>query len=144
MEALTSQGLDIADPRPRDASDDIRLILGCDSLPFVLKRLERHQGVDLFRTAAGLVVWGPLPQWAVSTPPPTLILNRIQVDSPLLVDPQIEKLWHLDVVGITPEKYTHMEEQALDTFRKTTQYQDGRYTVHLPFKGPERPAVNFA
>ena len=56
----------------------------------------------------------------------------------------MEKLWDLDVIGITPEKYTHLEEQALDTFHRTTQYQDGRYTVRLPFKGPERPAVNFA
>ncbi|XP_076038421.1 uncharacterized protein LOC143023695 [Oratosquilla oratoria] len=107
----------------------------------------RFLGVELFATSAGYVVWGKLPPWsqdrALNPPIETTALNSIRIDEPVLVDPPVHELWSLDSVGISLEKYSHLEEKAVKFFKSTVRKGNGAYTIRLPFKTEERPAINY-
>ncbi|XP_076029138.1 uncharacterized protein LOC143017984 [Oratosquilla oratoria] len=147
VQVLQSQGITIANETPSDQTTDIHIILGSDHMPLVFKRAMRFLGGELFATSAGYVVWGKLPPWsqdrALNPPIETTALNSIRIDEPVLVDPPVHELWSLDSVGISLEKYSHLEEKAVKFFKSTVRKGNGAYTIRLPFKTEERPAINY-
>ncbi|XP_076038158.1 uncharacterized protein LOC143023510 [Oratosquilla oratoria] len=107
----------------------------------------RFLGVELFATPAGYVVWGKLPPWSqdqtLNPPIETIALNSIRIEEPVLIDPPVHKLWSWYSVGISLEKYCHLEEKAIEFFKSTVRKRNGAYTIRLPFKTEERPAINY-
>ncbi|XP_068232105.1 uncharacterized protein [Palaemon carinicauda] len=147
---LEANRIRLADQRPDDNAAGIKIIPGTDYLPRLLKRTHNIQGVNLFSTPASYVVWGELPDWSRPDLDPrdisavTITINRIDVDSPMTLNPPLENLWKLDTIGITKEPFSHLEGKAVDLFKRTTQYKTGKYVVLLPFKSDKRPASNYA
>ena len=67
----------------------------------------------------------------------------IREDSPL--EPALEYLWSLEAVGISFEQHSHLESKAVEFFKATVRrLEPTGYSVRLPFKSSERPAINFA
>ncbi|XP_068240898.1 uncharacterized protein [Palaemon carinicauda] len=62
----------------------------------------------------------------------------------MTINPPLENLWKLDTIGFTKEPFSHLEEKAVDLFKRTTQYKTGKYVVQLPFKSDKHPDSNYA
>ena len=59
-------------------------------------------------------------------------------------EPPVHQLWELDAVGITPDKFTPDEQNAMDKFTETVKYCEGKYWVKLPWKrGAESLPTNY-
>ncbi|XP_068214091.1 uncharacterized protein [Palaemon carinicauda] len=150
VHTLEANGIRLADQRPNDNAAGIEIILGADYLPRLLKRTHNIQGVNLFCTPTGYMVWGELPDWSRPDMDPrnvsavTITINRIDVDSPMTINPPLENLWKLDTIGITKEPFSHLEEKAVDHFKGTTQYKTRKYVMQVPFKCNKHPASNYA
>ncbi|XP_076066923.1 uncharacterized protein LOC143040115 [Oratosquilla oratoria] len=69
--------------------------------------------------------------------------TSIRIEEPVLIDPPVHEIWSLDSVGISLEKYNHLEEKAIEFFKSTVRRKDGAYTICLPFKTDDRPAINY-
>ena len=102
----------------------------------------------MFDTPAGYVIYSQLPEWtrddnAVTAS--TITLARIHVEEVVVADPPIPQLWELEPVGISFEKFSHLQEKTVDFFKSTTKYSSRGYTVRLPFKSDHlRPARNLS
>ncbi|XP_068214098.1 uncharacterized protein [Palaemon carinicauda] len=150
VRTLEAKGIRLVDQRPDDNAAGIEIIVGADYLPRLLERTHNIQGVNLFSTPAGYVVWGELPDWSSPDMDPrdvsavTITINRIDVDSLMTINPPLENLWKLDTIGITKEPFSHLEEKEVDLFKGTTQYKTRKYVVQLPFKCDKHPASNYA
>ena len=66
---LESKGFHLADHSiTSDALTDIEILIGVDHLTRLIVRQKRSQGTSLFITKGeGMIPFGPLPRWAVST-----------------------------------------------------------------------------
>ena len=147
INTLSKEGLQMADPNPSDTLQDIQLILGVDYMPLLFKRKVHFLGVELFDTAVGHVVWGQLPQWTREPEPPRAPAISMKqffanVDTPL--EPNVENLWSLESVGITFEEHSHLETKTIQFFKETVRKLPTGYSIKLPFKSSDRPALNYA
>jgi len=60
-------------------------------------------------------------------------------DKSKIID-ELERFWDLSHIGITSEAYTQTEKSVLKAFQESLCYEDGRYTVTLPWR-PGHPQL---
>ena len=135
VKMLINSGLRLADHRARDQLSDIGAIIGADHFSEFIRGTTRIQGVNLFSSTGGYIVYGPLPYGRPDSKVSenTVVISKIQiqgqvVDACLLQDPQkpqIQNLWEFDSIG---------KRHAVDSFAQTIQYDGERYWVRLPWK----------
>ena len=125
--------------------NDIAAIIGADPFSKFIRGTTRIQGVNLFSSTGGHIVYGPLPYGRPDSKVSenTVVISKIQVqdqvvDACLLQDPQkpqIQNLWEFDSAGIKEDSLSVGECDTVDSFTKTIQYDGEKYWVRLPGKG---------
>lgn len=59
-------------------------------------------------------------------------------------NPNLEKLWCLETIGIKDSMSNESDEEAIERFCKTIKFEDGRYQVTWPWKSDSAcVSVNF-
>ncbi|XP_076053584.1 uncharacterized protein LOC143032600 [Oratosquilla oratoria] len=64
----------------------------------------------------------------------SVAINGIRLEEPIIIDPPVHELWSFNTVGVSLEKYNHLEEKAIIFFKSTVRRENGAYTIRLPFK----------
>ena len=151
---LKKSGLRLADHHAQDQLNDISVVIGADHFSKFIRGTTRIQGVNLFSSTGGYIIYGQLPYGRTDSTvgENTVVVSKIQVqdqvvDSCLLSDlprPQIQNLWELDTIGIKEDSLTVGERHAVESFSKTVQYDGGKYWVRLPWKrDPSEVPTNY-
>lgn len=143
IDDLKSKGCRLADPSATDSLTDVQIIIGADYFGKLVGRVKLVQGVNVFSSPGGYLIFGKLP---CGNPDPDegSLMKSVQVKKVAMLphflgesntkDPPVHKLWELDSIGIQPEKFDRTEEKVLKEFANTIQYDDHKYSVRLPFK----------
>ena len=92
----------------------------------------------------GVIPFGPLPKWAISTSKQSNSQIRcariICENKPEL---KVTQLWDLERIGILPEPLSLNERETISVVRSNMQQTESGYIVRLPFKDETRPSVNY-
>ena len=148
-EALKSDQITLADQHiSSDTLDNIRVVIGADFYHHFVRGGIRYKGTQLLRSPAGHLIIGMLPRWTrTKVTHDALQNNFVSVHSTLTTQANethaVENLWSLDCIGITPEKYSHLEEKAVKAFEESVRKINGHYQVALPFKTDTRPSTGY-
>ena len=147
---LTSHGIKLADKfLDSDNVTDIGLIIGADYYHQFISSPSKCAGINILSCAAGAIIFGPLPSWAI---PDACASNSVSFQQILCARahvtlesklPNIENLWSLDAVGIVNESFSPEERTAIERFENSIVKANSQYSVDLPFKSEVRPPVNF-
>ena len=143
---LESKGFNLADHNiTSDALTGIKILIGIDHFTRLIVRQKRSHGTSLFVTRGGGVIpFGPLPRWVVSTSQQSISQVRcasiICENKPEL---EITQLWDLERAGILPEPFSPNERETISLVRSNMQQTESGYIVRLPFKDETRPSVNY-
>ena len=151
---LRNKGVTLADQHlTSDTLQDVAMIIGAAHFPLIVHQTKLIGDIHIFQGPAGAIIYGPLPPRAYDNLPSDLnggrgetyetYMNQIGSVSISSPDPCIENLWKLDIIGVSPEPHTHLEQKALEHFHSTIRRQGTKYEVSLPFKGIERPPTGF-
>ena len=145
-QTLESKGFHLDDHSiTSDALTGIEILIGVDYFTRLIVRQKRSQGTSLFVTKGGGVIpFGPLPKWAISTPEQSnsqVRCARILCEN----KPELEvtQLWDLERIGILPESFSPNERETISVVRSNMQRTESSYIVQLPFKDETRPSVNY-
>ena len=154
IKMLKKSGLRLADHKAQDQLNDISVVIGADHFSKFIRGTTRIQGVNLFSSTGGYIIYGQLPcdKSDSTVDVNTVVMSKIQVqdqmvDSCLLQDlpkPPIHNLWELDTIGIKEDSLTVGERHAVDFFTKSIQYDGDKYWVRLPWKrDPSEVPTNY-
>ena len=146
IETLKGSGVKLADDSiDRDEIRDVDVLIGIDYFSYFITGHRMIQGVKLFVSSGGLIPFGLLPKWAVSDSNSLthglkpILCSKVTCKT----DPNIERMWDLETVGIHKENMSPTETLTVDQVKATTKKTNDGYEVRLPFKSDERPPVNF-
>ena len=143
---LESKGFHLADHSiTSDALTGVEILIGVEHFTTLIVRQKRSQGTSLFVTKGGGVIpFGPLPRWAVSTSEQSISQVRcagiICESKPEL---EVTQLWDLERIGILPEPFSPNERETISVVRSNMQQTESGYIARLPFKDETRPSVNY-
>ena len=142
LTSLKRRGYKLADPSLTQNAQ-LDLLLGADQYyDIVHPGYERVGSLVLIPTRFGYALSGT---YAAN---PTVAKTEIITVLKLAVTPieqvlsednpchdNLEKLWELDHIGISPKEYSKVEQQALNTFANTVSYdtENQQYEVRLPW-----------
>ena len=154
IKMLKKSGLRLADHKAQDQLNDISVVIGADRFSKFIRGTTRIQGVNLFSSMGGYIIYGQLPcgKSDSTVGVNTVVMSKIQVqdqmvDSCLLQDlpkPPIHNLWGLDTIDIKEDSLTVGERHAVDFFTKSIQYDGDKYWVRLPWKrDPSEVPTNY-
>ena len=156
VERLNSKGVHLTDREVEDDVKDVAAVIGADHFAKFVRGVKRVDGVDVFCTAGGYMVYGNLPFDGQSVPDQTTLqsitvskisLENVEVemcDVSSVSEPQVSQLWELDCIGITDDKFTPSEQNAIQLFSETIEYREQKYWVRLPWKvSPEILPTNY-
>ena len=126
IEYLQSKGYEMADPNIKeDLASKINIIIGANYYyEFVIEQKSVHQ-VTLLSTPFGMMISGPLPG---------KVSEEKAKTSCFVLDRTVADLWTLDSIGISAEDIKSEEKKTLETFEETITFENGKYTVKLPWK----------
>ena len=146
---LESKGFNLADHNiTSDALTGIEILIGVDHFTRLIVRQKQSHGTSLFVTrgwgGGGVIPFGPLPRWAISTSQQSTSQVRcariICENKPEL---EIIQLWDLERVGILPEPFSPNERETISLVRSNMLQTESGYIIRLPFKDETRPSVNY-
>ena len=145
-ETLLNSGVRLADDSVDcDMIRNVDMLIGVDYLPCFIMGQRKIKGVNLFVSSGGLIPFGPLPKWSLRAsnstnygPQPTVCAKAV-----CEIDPNIERMWELETIGIIKEDMSPMETLTVNQVKATTRKTNTGYDVRLPFKSDERPPVNY-
>ena len=142
---LESKGFNLADHNiTSDALTGIEILIGVDHFTRLIVRQKRSHGTSLFVTREGGVIpFGPLPRWAVSTSKQSNQVRCARILCENKPELEITQLWELERVGILPESFSPTERETISLVRSNMQQSEPGYIVRLPFKDDTRPSVNY-
>ena len=156
VERLKSKGVRLTDREVEDDVKDVAAVIGADHFAKFVRGVKRVDGVDVFCTAGGCMIYGNLPFDGQSVPDQTTLqsitvskisLEDVEVemcDVNLVSEPPVSQLWELDYIGITDDKFTPSERNAIQLFSETIEYREQKYWVRLPWKvSPEILPTNY-
>ena len=146
IETLKGSGVKLADDSiDCDVIRDVDVLIGIDYFSYFITGHRMINGVKMFVSSGGLIPYGLLPKWAISDSnslthglQPT-ICSKVACE----IDPNIERMWDLETVGINKEYMSPNETLTVNQGKATTKKTNEGYEVRLPFKSDERPPVNF-
>ena len=122
--------------------ENIEILVGMDHYFKFVRGQTRHKGVNLLKTAGGLIIAGSIPQKFRTNVDEVsqniTLVARVHI-SPITSEEieslhQAKTMWDLENIGITPETNTPEEEWVLDEFKQTVQYKNQQYWVKLPWR----------
>jgi len=96
-------------------------------------------------TVFGFILLGPSTVNNVSgKKSPKCMFVDTKVRDPDSLESLVERFWSLESIGIIESKsvWTHAEKETFENFEKSICFENGRYTVKLPFKGDAPPLEN--
>ena len=149
-DALKMKGVSLADGKINsDTLEDVHLLIGVDYMDKYLFHRERYEGVQLWHSPGGAVIYGPLPRWAVPLSTHRGGADDVHLQSVLCghissdAEPNLAKLWELDQIGLSSETLTPQDQAARDQVTSSITRIANQYCVKLPFQSEERPPTNF-
>ena len=136
---LKKKDIKLADNYLSDTIKDINILIGADFYAKSINGLTKRCGVDLMKTSAGYVIYGPVLS-NVSNATRDVHLQHITVADFMFFsdEPPIHKLWELDSIGIDPTAPSPQDDAAYKNYLDSVSYQD-RYLVRLPWKKDHPP-----
>ena len=145
-QTLENKGFHLADHSiTSDALTGIEILIGVDHFTRLIVRQKRSQGTSLFVTKGGGVIpFGPLPKWAVSTSEQSNSHVRcVRIICENKPELEVAQLWDLERICILPESFSSNERETISVVRSNMQQTESGYIVRLPFKDETRPSVNY-
>jgi hypothetical protein len=139
----------LADTIPQEAeSTQIELLIGNDYYGDLLlpKKVFLAPGLNLINSKLGWILSGRIKQDGKRTNESGLLcidsvnfskqseMTFATDDSQLSSLPKLDEFWQLETLGIKESIDHNDDEQALQNFNDTVQYEDGRYYVTWPWK----------
>ena len=133
---LESKGFNLADYNiTSDALTGIEILIGVDHFTRLIVRQKRSHGTSLFVTRGGGVIpFGPLPRWAVSTSQQSSQVRCACILCENKPELEITQLWDLEPVGILPEPFSPNERETISLVRSNMHQTESGYIVRLSFK----------
>ena len=117
--------LDLADRNDTESHLDVGILIGADLYwSMVTGRTRQGNGPTAIETKLGWVLSGPATGLSCESTSMSL----------LTLDDTLKKFWDLETIGIKTEESSVYEE-----FMQNIVFRDGRYCVHLPWKGYHPP-----
>ena len=122
------QGLTLADDS--DGTATIDLLIGADQYwQFMMgKTITTAAGPTAIHTRLGWVLSGPASGTTSTTG--TCLATEVHSLTAQVLDQQLQQFWELESLGIHPIT----ENQVQAAFNETVTFEEGRYTVRLPWK----------
>ena len=144
VKMLKKKGVRLADGQAKDHLSDVSAVIGADSMAKFIRSTCRMEGVNLFNSTGGYIIFGPLPYGQVNdhVGQHSIVVSQVTVrdadvdprQMQIASEPPVHQLWELDAVGIRDEKLTPGEQSAVESFANTIEYFDKQYWVTLPWK----------
>ena len=129
-----------------DVVEDITMVIGVDYFHKFIDSQSICNGIQVFSSTAGALIYGPLPSWSYESQSINAVSVATTFCAKMIVEDyccDVDRMWDLDSVGIRLESQTPEERGTVEFFHKEVKFEDGKYIVRLPFKGEERPPVNY-
>ena len=118
---LRNHRIKLADSYESDVVQGIGLVIGADNYHKFVNGQQILPGINLLSCELGCIIFGPLPNWAVSSVSPSS--NELPVNLTYVVcarvsaaDLQVENMWKLDTIGITHDDFIPDQKLAFATF----------------------------
>ena len=148
VKSLIGKGFTLADPSTHDSYNDLHMIIGIDSYHRFVPGNKVADSVYAFDSKLGSVIVGTIPSPApsgASSNVSTVLRIGANIDSSVEAnihsdnsDLQIRKLWELDTIGMKDPSSDH-DDLALQKFRDSVVFHDGKYHINLPWKDDSIP-----
>ncbi|KAL5474082.1 hypothetical protein EMCRGX_G028656 [Ephydatia muelleri] len=134
--------LDLADHSDTESRLDVGILIGADLYwSVVTGRTRQGNGPTAIETKLGWVLSGPATGLSCeSTSMSLLSCHTLKAEVSTIgctdatLDDTLKKFWDLEAIGIKAEESSVYEE-----FTQNVVFQDGRYSVHLPWKSYHPP-----
>ena len=139
---LQQRDIRLADAYTSDTVKGIDILIGSDYYGRYVLGLTNRRGIDLLKTSAGYVIYGPIPSSA-SQEMTEVQLRHITVANFTVFpdEPPIHRLWDLETIGIDPSAPAPQDTAVYQNYLDTVIYTD-RYYVRLPWKQDHPPLPN--
>ena len=150
VNAMRSKGIKLADRHlDGDEVDNVRLLIGVDYFHVFAHSQRRTMGVQLFSTSGGVLISGPIPQWAYGTQSSSSVAAQSVFCGHVCLTEvhddvhAVSNLWSLDAIGIKQVEYSPEEKVTVQQLEQSIHHSDNGYVVSLPFKSDSRPPSNY-
>ena len=139
---LEKNDIKLADDYMSDTVKDINILIGADFYAKFINGLTTRCGVNLLKTSAGYVIFGPVLSNVSSATRDMHLQHIIVADFTVFTDePPIHKLWELESIGIDPTAPIPQDDIVYQNYLNSVYYSD-RYFVRLPWKRDHPPLPN--
>ena len=129
---LKKKDIKLADNYLSDTIEDINILIGADFHAKFINGLTKRCGVDLMKTSAEYVIYGPVLSNVSNANRDVHLQHITATDFTVFSDEQpIHKLWELDSIGIVPMAPSPQDDAAYQHNLDSVSYQD-RYLIQLP------------
>lgn len=142
------KSLDLADTIPtKSESTGVGLLIGNDCYLdlILLQKTEIAPGLYFLSSKLGWILSGRTQDYQVHERVPNMLIlthsRNIaktsvfqQPDSVVPVKPNLDDFWNMESIGIRSDLQNSDDESALQTFRESLKYENGRYHVAWPWK----------
>lgn len=129
---LLQNGVMLADPTTNcDVYSDLNLLVGIDNyfkFVYAPKLCDDLYGIP---SNVGTLIAGTIPSNQSSNKTVTTVL-KVACISDDDTNLELQNLWNLETIGISEPKCE--DSQAIENFKNSVEYNDGKYTAALPWK----------
>ena len=152
---LERDGYRLDDTYLTDQIENVKILIGADNFNKFIIGTCKYQAVSLFKTVNGHIISGKITNQSPSEICTSLLvvsqinIKDMEIDSSQVrtaAPPDLSVLWRLESIGIRvkEELLNHNEQDVLLEFCENIQYNQGLYTVALPWKrDPEILPTNY-
>lgn len=134
VKTLKSRGLILADPTTdHDKLNDLGILIGVDFFFKLLGAPELLKDIHGIPSRVGTIIGGSMGQNTYDSCNQVTVLRLIANDETSL-DDTLRKFWEIDAVD-----FSNSESKVMDNFEKSISFEDGKYSVGLPWKKDHPP-----
>ena len=129
---LKAKGRNLADSFENTVHYPVDMLVGADYYYSFITPEEQDEGVTIISSKFGDMLSGPINR--ESTSPQVSIITALKVAATKEPERDVDLLWRLDTIGISPEEAHPDDMAALQQFNSSIKFADGKYVARLPWK----------
>lgn len=130
---LAAKGRNLADKFENTVHYPIDVLIGADHYYDFVFPAKRDEGITIIPSKVGDLLSGPITKTPGKSQVNVITALKVAVTGKE-AERDVDLLWKLDTIGISPEEAHPDDKAALDQFSDSLNFKDGHYVARLPWK----------
>ena len=130
---LEAKGHNLADNFSNTVHYPVDMLIGADHYYDFVYPEQKDEGIMIIPSKLGDLLSGPIQEIQSNTQVSVITALKVAVSNKA-PEKDVDLLWRLDAIGISPDEAHPDDKAALHQFNESIRYSEGKYVARLPWK----------